>query len=306
MKNQNKKNAEKSRNKNDQKEKNMKNQNNNKNKKKKLKWTQKSISENEIYNLNEKQKKTQSQITSIETNQKSDIKKKPNEKTTKKLIKCEQKSKSFPSKLFKRFSFTFSNNKPNESESENREYIEFSSDESDYFAVELNGETKILNNEICESINSVLNFRYSQANWKLVYSTEIHGTSFITFYEKIQTTSCSLLFIQTKNNEILGTFLPLKLKINNSFYGDGQIFLFTFYPTFKMFKAKTTNDLYIFSNNESIMIGGGSQNWSRSGLWISKNFIHGASHFCETFENDQLASTTEFEIARVELWEIEK
>jgi len=67
----------------------------------------------------------------------------------------------------------------------------------------------------------------------------------------------------------------------------------------KLYLWKQTNYFFINSTNEYVSIGSGG---GKFGLWFDQQMLHGRSQVCETFRNDVLSSTEDFQILDIELW----
>ncbi|CAG5124269.1 unnamed protein product, partial [Candidula unifasciata] len=87
--------------------------------------------------------------------------------------------------------------------------------------------------------------------------------------------SCCL----SQTHMVFGAYLSNTIRPNDTFYGSGATFLFTFYPTFKV----------------SDCVG-------HFGLWLDGDLNKGRSHTCATFCNDVLAKEEDFSILQLEVW----
>jgi len=67
----------------------------------------------------------------------------------------------------------------------------------------------------------------------------------------------------------------------------------------KLYLWKQTNYFFINSTNEYVSVGSGGGTY---GLWFDQQMLHGRSQVCETFRNDVLSSTEDFQILDIELW----
>ncbi|KAJ6229957.1 nucleolar protein 7/estrogen receptor coactivator-related [Anaeramoeba flamelloides] len=202
------------------------------------------------------------------------------------------------SKIFTRNKST-NNIKKQEKEKElENEYFSAMSSDSDSFLPQLKGKTKILNNEYIEYIYPLLPSFLSQSDWKLLFSTEKHGISLITFYELTSKVTTSLIFIKTVNGEVIGAFIPIRIKISKNFYGKSSGFIFSLSPTPQYFRWTGKNDYFILTTQKSISFGGGSN----YGIWISADLTDGSTNYCETYDNKKLSQISNFQIAQIEVW----
>ena len=125
-----------------------------------------------------------------------------------------------------------------------------------------------------------------------------------------------MIFVQK-----FGALLSHSLKISDHFYGTGETFLFTFYPTFECFPWTGENIFFIKGNIDSISIGAGEYVDSvdacmfylnltffiffprgNFGLWLDGDLYHGSSHPCKTFGNRTLSSEEDFVVKSIECW----
>lgn len=111
--------------------------------------------------------------------------------------------------------------------------------------------------------------------------------------------------------------------IHKSYYGTGEVYLFTFTPKFQIFRWSKKNNYFMYCNGSCIAFGGGYFNFynfylfflfsDNYGLYIDSQFEYGSSKPCQTFQSvlDQkqlqsLSSTTDFKIYAIEVWKIEE
>ncbi|PRD35836.1 UNVERIFIED_CONTAM: TLD domain-containing protein 2 [Trichonephila clavipes] len=136
--------------------------------------------------------------------------------------------------------------------------------------------------------------------WTRIFSTSFDGFLLKTLYRKMAEFDCPVIIVmQDYENAIFGALLSEPLKQSDTFYGTGETFLFTFHPSFKVFKWTGSNDMYIKGSKESFSIGASEGHF---GLWIDADLERGHSSECQTFNNDILASSTDFVIKTLEAW----
>jgi len=174
------------------------------------------------------------------------------------------------------------------------------------FIPKTNKLSEILNiNHLIEIENNL--FYYEQyKNLKLLYSLKKDGANFKTFYNKIEGYSHLLLVIKDNNNNIFGVYTNNEIKFNsNNFYGNNEIFLYSFYNSEKInvFLSTEFNDNYIYSDYNRISFGCSDENFSLS---LENDFLKGYSRKTKTFNNLSLTNSNEyFYITNVELWTFE-
>ncbi len=168
--------------------------------------------------------------------------------------------------------------------------------------------TSIQRQKICAA---VLPQRYRIKNWRLLYSSLEHGVSIHSFYRKAKEETAALLIIQTDKGGIFGTFGG-GFQINGHYYGTGEQSVFTFCAPkgteqknyFENYPWSKKNDYFQRSTDSSIAVGGGLD--GKAAIWIDGDFLHGASHPCQTFDNKPLNGVEEdFKIYCIELWGFE-
>ncbi|KAH7636295.1 tbc and lysm domain containing protein [Dermatophagoides farinae] len=165
---------------------------------------------------------------------------------------------------------------------------------------ELIGTTEMLDVDIIQNLMKHLPARAEGYAWTLIYSTSQHGFSLNTLYRDMKHfDSPVLLIIEDTNGAKFGALLSHSLKISDHFYGTGETFLFTFYPTFECFPWTGENIFFIKGNIDSISIGAGEGNF---GLWLDGDLYHGSSHPCKTFGNRTLSSEEDFVVKSIECW----
>uniref|UniRef100_A0A8D2JCG1 Nuclear receptor coactivator 7 n=1 Tax=Varanus komodoensis TaxID=61221 RepID=A0A8D2JCG1_VARKO len=139
--------------------------------------------------------------------------------------------------------------------------------------------------------------------WRLVYSTQEHGTSLKTLYRR--STSLDnpvLLVIKDMDNQVFGAYATHPFRFSDHYYGTGETFLYTFNPLFQVFKWSGENTYFINGDVTSLELGGGD---GRFGLWLDADLYHGRSNCCSTFNNDILSKKEDFVVQDVEVWTFE-
>lgn len=136
------------------------------------------------------------------------------------------------------------------------------------------------------SIESSLARHYRGYDWKLVYSLAQHGASLSTLYHKVNGKFPTLLVVKSHLGQVFGAFVSDAWQTSpmsrfSSYYGTGESWLFTTYPDFHVFPWSGKNSMFMFSNDESLALGGGGG----FGLFLNSDLSRGSSAPCGTFEN---------------------
>ncbi|XP_077156316.1 nuclear receptor coactivator 7 isoform X2 [Paroedura picta] len=167
----------------------------------------------------------------------------------------------------------------------------------------LRNQSALLENMHVEQLARCLPARVQGYPWRLVYSTQEHGTSLKTLYRKSASLdSPVLLVIKDMDNQIFGSYATHPFKFSDHYYGTGETFLYTFNPVFKVFKWSGENTYFINGDVTSLELGGGD---GRFGLWLDADLYHGRSNCCSTFNNDILSKKEDFVVQDVEVWTFE-
>ncbi|XP_013931937.1 PREDICTED: nuclear receptor coactivator 7 isoform X3 [Thamnophis sirtalis] len=167
----------------------------------------------------------------------------------------------------------------------------------------LKNQSALLENMHVEQLAQSLPARVQGYPWKLVYSTQEHGTSLKTLYRKSSSLdSPVLLVIRDMDNQIFGAYATHAFKLSDHYYGTGETFLYTFNPVFKDFKWSGENTYFINGDVTSLEFGGGD---GKFGLWLDADLYHGRSNSCNTFNNDILSKKEDFVVQDLEVWTFE-
>ncbi|XP_015910390.2 oxidation resistance protein 1 isoform X2 [Parasteatoda tepidariorum] len=136
--------------------------------------------------------------------------------------------------------------------------------------------------------------------WTRIYSTSSDGFHLKSLYRKMtEFDSPVILAIEDTDGAVFGALLSYPLRPSDSFYGTGESFLFTFHPAFKIFRWTGENDYFVKGNMDSISVGASEGHF---GLWIDGDLYRGRSVRCQTYDNDTLASSSDFIIKTLEAW----
>jgi len=147
--------------------------------------------------------------------------------------------------------------------------------------------------------------RFWMNDVSLIFDTKKDGISYTTFYSRAKEQCPTLLIVRDMNGHVFGSYCssdwkaPLK-KDAVEIVGSGENFLFTFYPSFRVFHADhSENEMFQVCESNHISFGA-----PHPGLWIAADFASGRSEKSETYNNECLTTKDCFEIASVELWRL--
>lgn len=184
------------------------------------------------------------------------------------------------------------------------------------FSVEKTGST-ILSPKQITQIWKWLPTRYQILELQVIYSSNIHGSRLMTLFDKIEFYQTTIIVIQTMSNSIFGAFCsqPWSDRIKPGdkkpkFFGNGETFLFEISPNMKKYEwigkathgdTQANQELFLYANNDHIVIGGSTVENNGPGLLINSNLVNGCTAVSDTFENGLLGSESDFEIATLEV-----
>ncbi|KAL1224935.1 hypothetical protein V5N11_027436 [Cardamine amara subsp. amara] len=155
---------------------------------------------------------------------------------------------------------------------------------------------------LCEFLQASLPNIVRGCKWILLYSTLKHGISLRTLLRKSgELPGPCLLIAGDKQGAVFGALLecPLRPTPKRKYQGTSQTFLFTtIYGEPRIFRPTGANRYYLMCMNEFLAFGGGGN----FALCLDEDLLKATSGPSETFGNECLASSTEFELKNVELW----
>ena len=133
------------------------------------------------------------------------------------------------------------------------------------------------------------------------------GSDINTFYQKAKGKTHSVLVIQTVDGAEFGCFSASEWHSSESYYGNGENFLFSFTDTetMQVYKWTGIGTLFQFSNQEQVALGGGGEGF---GILLKNDFDIVESLPCDTYGNkesldkDNAITNTCSKVANVELW----
>jgi len=167
---------------------------------------------------------------------------------------------------------------------------------------QIEGKSEILNAEDIQKLSDSLPPRILGTRWRLVFSTSLHGFSLASLYRGCQqeTDSPTLLCVEDMKKNVFGSLLSCPIKLQDSFYGTGESFLFTCRPQFRIFNWSGENFLFARGYSDSLLFGAGE---GQFGLWLDSSLYQGRSQTCCTYKNSPLVSGKgDFLVKTVECW----
>lgn len=156
-------------------------------------------------------------------------------------------------------------------------------------------------------ISTSLPVRNKDSNWELLYSTYNHGMSLSTMYRMLRAADPGpcVLVVRDSKGAVFGGFcteLWKNVKTTSTYYGGGESFVFRLHPTTAMFRWTGKNRYWQQSSSDAIQIGGGG---GAPALWIDSALDRGSSSTTSTYDNECLATSTDFKINGLEVWGFE-
>ncbi|KAJ3324144.1 oxidation resistance protein 1 [Boothiomyces sp. JEL0866] len=164
----------------------------------------------------------------------------------------------------------------------------------------------ILTAKIAEELRPFLPIIQKESNyWDLLYSTEQHGISLATMYQRGATSSNPCILVIRDNHEkVFGAYLSEPCHHHKGYYGNGTCFLWKQYTNghLGVYLSTGLNEHYILSEHgASLAFGGGENGFA---LWVDEQLLKGYSSTSTTYNNQPLTDKKDFEIVGLELWEI--
>ncbi|KDO27273.1 hypothetical protein SPRG_07522 [Saprolegnia parasitica CBS 223.65] len=149
-------------------------------------------------------------------------------------------------------------------------------------------------------LEACLPARHRGYDWKIAYSLAQHGASLGTLYRNVRGKRPTIVVVETGDGDVFGAFASMPWTPSTSYYGTGECFLFTCYPSFEHFAWKGTNAMIMFSNESMMAMGGGGGfAWA-----VNSDLSRGTSAHSLTFENRCLAHRPDFDVINFEVWEL--
>uniref|UniRef100_A0A8C7YVH3 Nuclear receptor coactivator 7 n=1 Tax=Oryzias sinensis TaxID=183150 RepID=A0A8C7YVH3_9TELE len=163
--------------------------------------------------------------------------------------------------------------------------------------------SQLLEDTHIEKLACSLPARVQGYPWRLVYSTEKHGSSLKTLYRNVaDVDSPVLLVIKDMDYQIFGGFSTHPFRVSEHCYGTGETFLYSFCPELKVYRWTGENSYFVKGDIDSLHMGGGG---GHLGLWLDADLFRGTTTRCATFNNQPLSFQQDFSIHSLEVWAFE-
>ncbi|XP_035693537.1 TBC1 domain family member 24-like [Branchiostoma floridae] len=180
-------------------------------------------------------------------------------------------------------------------------------------------ESSILNHTQIHELWCWLPQRFSLYEPRVVYSSSEDGYHLRNLYQKCADNQPLVLVIKTKNDEIFGAFITEsfdyqstgRTKISRSYFGTGEMFLFSLTPVPVRYPWVGVTDgrdlspsqsMFISADCTSLVIGGGDGN----GIFLDQDMNRGNTKRCRTFNNEPLCDSGDFQCLSVEVFGIQR
>uniref|UniRef100_A0A0P4W7R3 TLDc domain-containing protein n=1 Tax=Scylla olivacea TaxID=85551 RepID=A0A0P4W7R3_SCYOL len=158
----------------------------------------------------------------------------------------------------------------------------------------------------------------------LIYTTEEHGCSLTTFFQRAEKYEPTLLCIRTTDDYVFGAYCSTawaqrhcKDEFGNwqTYFGTGETFLFSLRPTVAKYQwvgisrqqddaavssVEHCAELFMHADNNMITIGGGNG----QGIMLDHELRYGKTEPCQTFDNPPLAPNGDFEVKVIEVYSL--
>ncbi|XP_076363750.1 GTPase-activating protein skywalker-like isoform X5 [Tachypleus tridentatus] len=149
----------------------------------------------------------------------------------------------------------------------------------------------------------------------VIFSTNEHGSSLISFFMKVEEWEPTVLVIKADNDEVFGAYCSVTWSERNRqdetgkkkiYFGTGETFLFTISPEFHQYmwvglssstKVSCSANLFMVADKTMIGVGGGNG----QALWLDQSLYQGKTEHCDTFNNPPLCSKSDFTCKALEV-----
>lgn len=147
-----------------------------------------------------------------------------------------------------------------------------------------------------------------RSEWRLLFSSRIHGESFSSLMGNIIDKGPSVVFVKDFDGHIFGGFASTSWNIGPQFKGTKDNFIFSLAPEMALYNSTGFNDHYQYLNIQQQTfpngMGMGGQ-LDYFAIWIDSEYGKGkCSPSCTTFNCPQLSGKPEFSIDMVEVWAV--
>jgi len=185
--------------------------------------------------------------------------------------------------------------------------------------------SQLLSKEQMMSIWDELPERISSVKPTLAYSSDEHGVSLTTFFNRVDKYEPTIMVIKNTNKEVFGAYCSSSWAQRNCkddkglrmrYFGTGETFLFKFkegsaatkYEWVKKDdsdseeeedkKKDRAKELFMSADKTMITIGGGGG----TAIYLDENLRFGQTESCQTFDNEPLCADRDFTISAIEVF----
>ena len=164
-------------------------------------------------------------------------------------------------------------------------------------------ESQVITPFVLQQLAAALPGRFAYADWRLLYSTAVHGISLNTFYHRTAGCGCCVLAIRDSTGSVFGAFCSEWREPSKppEFYGSGETFLYMVerleglpplpvgdgpppHEALHVHRWSGENSFFMFSDRDHLAVGSGGH----FGLWLDAELLHGTSGPSATFGNECL------------------
>eukprot|EP00897_Mesotaenium_endlicherianum_P008936 jgi/Mesen1/8070/ME000433S07369 len=160
------------------------------------------------------------------------------------------------------------------------------------------GQSLMLKDAHIKALAAALPARLRTLTWVLQYSTHRDGISLSTLYRKVHKKGPVLLVARDRQQHVFGCFTSEEWRVAPRYYGNGECFVFQVQPELKAYRWTRANSYFMFSTSSLLAIGGGGH----YAMLLNSDLLTGYSGISETFGNESLSGSEEFELLHLEVW----
>ncbi|XP_064481222.1 GTPase-activating protein skywalker-like [Ornithodoros turicata] len=145
---------------------------------------------------------------------------------------------------------------------------------------------------------------------RLIFTTNEHGCSITSFFQRCEIWEPTLILIRTTQDERLGVYCSTQWAERHkerSYFGTGESFVFAFdgekgshYPWVgarSHAEVPASSRLFQCADQKMIQVGGGNG----FALYVDSSLEHGRTQHCDTFDNPPLVKSGEFVVGALEV-----
>ncbi|OQS04697.1 hypothetical protein THRCLA_03093 [Thraustotheca clavata] len=151
-------------------------------------------------------------------------------------------------------------------------------------------------------LTQALPYHLRDAEWKLLYSTQIHGFSLLQLYALVANRGPTICVIKDTSDRVFGAFSSCSIQRTKKVYGNGRTFVFSCAKGKKprVFSWSGIDESFMYNTTECLFWGGGAKGIA---LCLKIEEERGFSQPCLTFNSPQLSGADEmFKLWAVEIW----